>query len=140
MIKKKKQTIDLMPTKTKTLLLKISKEHEIRFGNNHNYEIIKIEKSFHCKVLLLNWFMSSIINWHLWPLLHDMQSTTVFHLQQIKKALNSWLHEVVTGYRTKFNLAASVSVPLFVLRLQHESPETSETADIYMLMASFLLM
>ena len=42
---KKKQTIDLMPTKPKTLLSKISKEHKIRFGNNHNQVMLIIQKS-----------------------------------------------------------------------------------------------
>ena len=46
------------PTKAKTLLPKISKEHGIRFRNNHNYEMLIIQKS----VLLLNWFGCSIID------------------------------------------------------------------------------
>ena len=33
-----------MPTKPKTLLSKISKEH--RFGNNHNHVMLIIQKSF----------------------------------------------------------------------------------------------
>ena len=37
-------------TRTKTLLPKISKEHGIRFRNNHNYEMVIIQKL----VLLLN--------------------------------------------------------------------------------------
>ena len=41
---KKKKTFDLMPTKPKTLLSKISKEH--RFGNNHNHVMLIIQKSF----------------------------------------------------------------------------------------------
>ena len=53
--------------------------------------------------------------------------------------MNSWLFEVVTGYHIKINLATSVSVPLFALQLQSEPPETSETANICMLMASFLV-
>ena len=61
-------------------------------------------------------------------------------MQQINQALNSWLSEVVTGYHIKINLATSVSVPLFALQLQSEPPETSETANICMLlMASFLV-
>ena len=64
-----------------------------------------------------------------------------YHLQQINKALNSWLFEVVTGYYAKTNLAAeSVSVYQLALRLQYEPPETSETANICMLIASFHLM
>ena len=47
--------------------------------------------------------------------------------------------EVVTGYHIKINLATSVRVPLFALQLQYESPETSETANICMLMTSFLV-
>ena len=39
-----------MPTKIKAFLSKISKEHGIRFGNNHNHEMLIIQKS----VLLLN--------------------------------------------------------------------------------------
>ena len=39
-----------MPTKSKALLSKISKEHKIRFGNNHNHVMLIIEKS----ILLLN--------------------------------------------------------------------------------------
>ena len=39
-----------MPIKIKALLSKISKEHGIRFGNNHNHEMLIIQKS----VLLLN--------------------------------------------------------------------------------------
>ena len=39
----------------------------------------------------------------------------------------------------KINLARSVSVPLFALRLQSEPLETSETANVCMLMASFLV-
>ena len=46
---------------------------------------------------------------------------------------------MVTGYHKKISLATSVSVPLFALRLQSEPPETSETANICMLMASFLV-
>ena len=57
---KKKKIIDLMTTKLKTLLSKISKEHRIRFGNNHNHVILIIQKSG----LLLNWFGSSIISRH----------------------------------------------------------------------------
>ena len=60
-------------------------------------------------------------------------------MQQISHVLNSWLSEVVTGYHIKINLATSVSVPLFALQLQSEPPETSETANICMLMASFLV-
>ena len=60
-------------------------------------------------------------------------------MQQINQALNSWLSEVVTGYHIKINLATSVSVPLFALRLQSEPPETSETVNICMLMTSFLV-
>ena len=60
-------------------------------------------------------------------------------MQQIHQALNSWLSEAVTGYYIKINLATSVSVPLFALRFQSEPPETSETANICMLMASFLV-
>ena len=60
-------------------------------------------------------------------------------MQQINQALNSWLSEVVTGYHIKINLATSVSVPLFALQLQSEPPETSETANICMVMASFLV-
>ena len=69
-----------------------------------------------------------------------LQSTNVYHLQQINKALSSWLFEVVTGYHIKISLALSASVPLSALRLQYELPETSETANISMLIASFLLM
>ena len=64
---KKKKTIDLITTKPKTLLLKISKEHRIRFENNHNHVMLLIQKS----VLLLNCFGSSIISLHLLPL-HGM--------------------------------------------------------------------
>ena len=39
-----------MPTKLKYLLLKISKEHRIKFGNNHNHDMVIIQKS----VFLLN--------------------------------------------------------------------------------------
>ena len=53
--------------------------------------------------------------------------------------MNSWLSEVVTGYHIKINLATSVSIPLFALQLQSEPPKTSETANICMLMASFLV-
>ena len=60
-------------------------------------------------------------------------------MQQINLALNSWLSEVVTGYHIKINLAASVSIPLFALQLQSKPPETSETANICMLMAGFLV-
>ena len=60
-------------------------------------------------------------------------------MQQISHVLNSWLSEVVAGYHIKINLATSVSVPLFALQLQSEPPETSETANICMLMASFLV-
>ena len=70
--------------------------------------------------------------------LYNLQST-VYHLQQINQALNSWLSEVVRGYHIKINLVISVSVPLFALQLQSEPPETSETANICMLMASFLV-
>ena len=66
-----------------------------------------------------------------------MQSTILYHLQQINKALNSRLFEVATGYHIKINLATSFSVPLFALRLQYEPLETSDTADTCMLMASF---
>ena len=45
-VAKKKKTIELMPIKAKTLLSKISKEHGIRFGNNHNHEMLIIQKSF----------------------------------------------------------------------------------------------
>ena len=34
-----------MPTKPKTLLSKISKEQNIRFGNNHNHVMLIIHKS-----------------------------------------------------------------------------------------------
>ena len=47
---KKKKPIDLMPTKSKTLLSKISKEHRVRFGNNNNHVMVIIQISF----LLLN--------------------------------------------------------------------------------------
>ena len=50
------------------------------------------------------------------------------------------MHEVVTDYRIKFNSAASVFVALFVLHLQYEPLKTSETENICVLMASFLLM
>ena len=70
--------------------------------------------------------------------MYDLQSTG-YHLQQIHQTLNSWLFEVVIGYHIKINLATSVSVPLFALRLQSEPPETSETTNICMLMASFLV-
>ena len=53
--------------------------------------------------------------------------------------MNSWLSEVVIGYHIKINLASSVSVPLFALQWQSEPPETSETANICILMASFLV-
>ena len=33
-------------TKAKTLLPKISKEHGIRFRNNHNYEMLIIQNQF----------------------------------------------------------------------------------------------
>ena len=46
---------------------------------------------------------------------------------------------MVTGYHKKISLATSFSVPLFALRLQSEPPETSETANICMLMANFLV-
>ena len=39
----------------------------------------------------------------------------------------------------KINLTTSFSVSLFTLRLQSEPPEISETANICMLMASFLV-
>ena len=42
---KKKKTIDLIPTKPKTLLSKISKEHRTRFGNNHDHIMLIIRKS-----------------------------------------------------------------------------------------------
>ena len=48
--RRKKKTIDLMSTKTKTLLSKISKEYRIRFRNNHNHVMLIIQKS----VLWLN--------------------------------------------------------------------------------------
>ena len=51
-----------------------------------------------------------------------------------------WLLEVVIGYHIEVNLAVSVSVPLVVLLLQYEPPETLEAANICMVMASFLLM
>ena len=35
-----------MPAKAKTILSKKSKEHGIRFGNNHNHELLIIQKSF----------------------------------------------------------------------------------------------
>ena len=60
-------------------------------------------------------------------------------MQQINKILNSRLFEVVTGYHIKNNLAASVLVPQFALRLQYEPLQTSETANICILMASILL-
>ena len=34
-----------MPKKSKSLLSKISKEHGVRFGNNHNHAMLIIEKS-----------------------------------------------------------------------------------------------
>ena len=34
-----------MPAKSKTLLSKISKEHRIRLGNNHNHLMLIIQKS-----------------------------------------------------------------------------------------------
>ena len=61
-------------------------------------------------------------------------------MQQISQELNSWLSEVATGYHIKINLAIPVSVPLLALQLQSEPPETSEIANICMLMmASFLV-
>ena len=47
---KKKKKNNLMPTKPKTLLSKISKEHGIRLKNNHNSAMLMIQKS----VFLLN--------------------------------------------------------------------------------------
>ena len=44
----------------------------------------------------------------------------------------------MSDYHIKINLIISVSVPLFALQLQSEPSETSETANIFMLMASFL--
>ena len=35
-----------MPAKAKTILSKKSKEHGIRFGSNHNKEMLIIQKSF----------------------------------------------------------------------------------------------
>ena len=70
--------------------------------------------------------------------LYNLQST-VYHLQQINQALNSWLSEAVTGYHIKVNLATSVSGPLFALQLQSKPPKSSETANICLLMASFLV-
>ena len=45
MVAKKKKTTDLMSTRPKTFLSKISKEHRIRFGNNHNHVMLIIQKS-----------------------------------------------------------------------------------------------
>ena len=76
------------------------------------------------------------MNWHLL----DMKFTTVYHLQQINKALNSWLFEVVTGYHIKINLATSVSVPLclyYDCNMNH--PKFGRLQNICMLMASFLV-
>ena len=36
-----------MPTKPKTLLPKISKEHRIRFGNNHSHIMLITQKIIH---------------------------------------------------------------------------------------------
>ena len=50
------------------------------------------------------------------------------------------MFEAVTGYHIKIKLAKKLSVPLFTLRLQYSKIETSETLNICMLMATFLLM
>ena len=63
-VAKKKKTIDLMLIKSKVPFSKRSKEHRIRFRNNHNHVMLIIQKS----VFLLNWFESSSINWYLLPL------------------------------------------------------------------------
>ena len=49
--------------------------------------------------------------------------TSVYHLKQIKKALNFWLHEAFTSYHIKINLAASISALLFGLRLNMNHPK-----------------
>ena len=130
-VAKKKKTIDLMPTKPKTLLLKMLNERRIRFGNKHNHVVLIIQKS----VLLLNWSGSSFISWHC--TICNPQLFIIYNKKN--KTLNSWLFEVVTGYHIKHNLAGLVSAPLFALRLQYQPQETSETANICILMASFLL-
>ena len=94
---KKKKTIDLMPAKPKTLL----PEHKIKFGYNNNHVMLIIQNS----VLLLNWFRNKIINWYFLPS-YGIQSTIVYHLQEINKILNSWLFKVVAGYDIKLTLAA----------------------------------
>ena len=53
--------------------------------------------------------------------------------------MSSWLFEVVTGCHNKIDLVASVSAPLFALKLQYEPRKILETANICMLMASFRL-
>ena len=71
-----------MPIKTKTILSKKSKEHGIRFGNNHNKEMLIIQKSFKL----------------IWEQHHQLTFVTIivryvihncFSFEADKKALNS---------------------------------------------------
>ena len=41
---KRKKIIDLMPSKPKAVLSKISKQHGIKFGNDHNHVMVIIQK------------------------------------------------------------------------------------------------
>ena len=41
---KRKKIIDLMPSKPKAVLSKISKQHRIKFGNDHNHVMVIIQK------------------------------------------------------------------------------------------------
>ena len=46
-----------------------------------------------------------------------LKSTTVYIYIDIKQALGSWLHQVLTGCHVKIKLAEYISDPLFTLLL-----------------------
>ena len=82
-----------MPTEPKALLSKISKEHKIRFGNNHNHAMLIIQKS----VLLL-----------IWEQHYQLAFVTI-----VQYVIHNCLSFAANKQRN--NLALSVSVPLSAL-------------------------
>ena len=106
---KKKEQINLMPTKPKPLLsikrtykinfwkLQVRKQVTSRLGNGHNHEILIIQKSI---LFLASSSIGICYNCTV------CNSKLFFIWNEIKQELSSWLFEDVTGYHIKIELAA----------------------------------
>ena len=123
------KTINLIPTKPKTLVSKITKEHRIGFGNSHSHVMLISKISPFIKLI--------------WEQHHQLTFVTIvqYVIQNcLSFAANKQGIEFLTiwsCHRLRYHIK-SFNSTVWITILQYKPPETSQTANICMLMVFFL--